>query len=195
MVPRVHGLVKHECRAKVTDENTVVGIRVLGDPKGADAPYASVCAVSSNSRCEDRLAVHSFGAGDAGQHYYAVFDGHGGWECAEFAHNLLSASIAACLQEGKGASAEEEMEEAIACGFQKVGREREVGWGREKERRRGRRRRGDGRGHCLRISKGGAGQFVWCFFGLFVYTPGDKHFHVSAQTDAHDNAKSFYERG
>jgi serine/threonine protein phosphatase PrpC len=94
--------------------------RVLGEPIGAEAPHASVCAVSSNSRCEDRLAVHSFGDGDARQHYYAVFDGHGGWECAEFSHNLLSASIAACLHEGKGASVEEDMEEAIACGFQKV---------------------------------------------------------------------------
>jgi hypothetical protein len=27
---------------------------VLGEPKSADAPHASVCAVSSNTKCEDR---------------------------------------------------------------------------------------------------------------------------------------------
>ena len=119
LVSSVAPAAAHGCSIKVADER-MTGIRVLGDPKSADAPHASVSAVSSNSRCEDRLAVHSFGTGDACQHYYAVFDGHGGWECAEFAHNLLSASISACLQEGKGRSAEEEMEEAIACGFLKV---------------------------------------------------------------------------
>jgi hypothetical protein len=28
--------------------------RVLGEPKSANAPHASVCAVSSNTKCEDR---------------------------------------------------------------------------------------------------------------------------------------------
>lgn len=57
----------------------------------------SACAVSSNLHCEDRLAVHSIGTGDQSEHYYAVFDGHGGWECADFAHTILSESISSCL--------------------------------------------------------------------------------------------------
>jgi pyruvate dehydrogenase phosphatase len=102
------------------DTSVVSLSRVLGEPTTIEAPHASVCAVSSNTKCEDRLAVHSIGSGDQSEHYYAVFDGHGGWECAEFAHTILSASISSCLQQGKGESVEEEMEEAIACGFRKV---------------------------------------------------------------------------
>lgn len=102
-------------------ETAVVSLqKVLGEPIGSEAPHASVCAVSSNARCEDRLAVHSIGTGDKGEHYYAVFDGHGGWECAEFAHTILSSHISSCLQQGKGATPEEQMEEAIATGFQTV---------------------------------------------------------------------------
>lgn len=102
-------------------ETVIVSLKkVLGEPMSTEAPYASVCAVSSNSRCEDRLAVHSIGSGESSEHYYAVLDGHGGWECAEFAHTILAANISSCLQETKKGSVEEDMEEAIGCGFLKV---------------------------------------------------------------------------
>ena len=52
-------------------------------------------------------------ANTQGQHYYAVFDGHGGFECAEFAHTRLSGYISSCLQESKAATPEERME---VCG-------------------------------------------------------------------------------
>ena len=109
-----------DTRRSAEDTALVTLSRVLGEPTASEAPHASVCAVSSNTRCEDRLAVHSIGAGPQSEHYYAVFDGHGGSECAEFAHTLLSANISACLQDAKGASAEEAIEEAIACGFNAV---------------------------------------------------------------------------
>ena len=109
-----------DTRRSAEDTALVTLSQVLGEPTASEAPHASVCAVSSNTRCEDRLAVHSIGAGPQSEHYYAVFDGHGGSECAEFAHTLLSANISACLQDAKGASAEEAIEEAIACGFNAV---------------------------------------------------------------------------
>ena len=39
---------------KVIDAARSLMRRVLGEPKSANAPHASVCAVSSNTKCEDR---------------------------------------------------------------------------------------------------------------------------------------------
>jgi pyruvate dehydrogenase phosphatase len=109
-----------EVKGQEGDDHTVYIPRVSGSPSPMTAPHSSMCAVSSNSFYEDRSVVRTtLGAGGR-EHYFAVLDGHGGWDCAEFAYPLLPHCISECLSAGKQPVGEAEVEEAIQQGFLKV---------------------------------------------------------------------------
>lgn len=103
-------------------EGAMVSIpRVKGKPQSAVAPHSTMSAVGSNSFYEDRSVVHSTTSPSGEpEHYFAVLDGHGGWDCAEFAYSLLPVSISESLAASKQPPTESEVEAAICQGFLKV---------------------------------------------------------------------------
>uniref|UniRef100_A0A7S4PIH2 PPM-type phosphatase domain-containing protein n=1 Tax=Guillardia theta TaxID=55529 RepID=A0A7S4PIH2_GUITH len=94
--------------------------KITGEPRSLIAPHSTMCAVSSNTKCEDRSIVHIAGKGENSESYFAVYDGHGGWECAEFAYNMLPDSISSFLPKEEGCKNDDEMESAISKGFCQV---------------------------------------------------------------------------
>jgi len=94
--------------------------RISGEPRSIMAPHSTMCAVSSNAKCEDRSIVHIAGKGENSESYFAVYDGHGGWECAEFAYTMLPVSISSFLPKGEGCKNDDEVESAISKGFSQV---------------------------------------------------------------------------
>jgi hypothetical protein len=102
------------------EERTAYIRKVSGSPTHIAAPHSTISAVSSNSFYEDRSVVKTTRGAGGKEHYFAVLDGHGGWDCAEFAYPLLPHCISESLSAGKQPAGETEVEEAIQQGFLKV---------------------------------------------------------------------------
>lgn len=99
--------------ADASGDMITIPSNIGGVPTSVQAKHATMSAVSSNTLWEDRCIIQD---GDAGEMYFAVLDGHGGWDCAEFAYPLLPAFIAQSLSKGVS-SGNVDVEASITEGF------------------------------------------------------------------------------
>ena len=99
--------------AEASQDMVTIPSNIGGIPTSVVARNATMSAVSSNTLWEDRCIIQD---GDAGEMYFAVLDGHGGWDCAEFAYPLLPAFISQSLSKGVSTGTAD-VEASITEGF------------------------------------------------------------------------------